>query len=105
MASSGLENAATERTSAQSKAFLANTLSKAPTLINSGTLNSATLKSATLNKEGTMTLARNMSDFPGAATSEARDRMGGSMRDSLDSSISAGAAKKIQEINKQKKKD
>ena len=104
MASSGLENAATERTSAQSKAFLANTLSKAPTFINSGTLNSATLKSATLNKEG-MTLARNMSDFSGAATSEARDRMGGSMRDSLDSSISAGAAKKIQEINKQKKKD
>ena len=36
MASSGLENAATERTSAMSKAFdkafLANTLSKAPTL-------------------------------------------------------------------------
>ena len=46
-----------------------------------------------------------MSDFSGAGTSEARDRMGGSMRDSLDSSISAGAAKKIQEINKQKKKD
>ena len=103
MASSGLENAATQRTSAQSTAFLANTLSK-PTNINSGTLNSATMKSATLNKEG-LTLARNMSDFSGPATSENRDRMGGSMRDSLDSSISAGAAKKIQEINKQKKKN
>ena len=97
MASSGLENAATERTSAQSKAFLANTLNK-PSNIHSATLNSAlnsaTLNSATLKKEG-MTLGRNMSDFSGAGTSEARDRMGGSMRDSLDSSISAGAAKKI----------
>ena len=103
MASSGLENAATERTSAQSKALLANTLSK-PTNINSATLNSATLKSATLNKEG-LTLNRNMSDFSGPATSEARDRRSGSMRDSLDSSLSAGAVKKIQEINRQKKKE
>ena len=89
MASSGLENMATERTSAQSRAFMANTLNK-PMNLNSGTINN----SATLKKED-LVLARNLSDFSAANTSEARDRMGGSMRDSLDSSISAGAAKKI----------